>query len=274
MSTESVIEIPLGKLRCQKQIREDFAEAPLEGLASSLKDLKQIIPIIVYPEADAFVIEDGERRFRAAKLAGLATLKAIVKQPNQDEAELLMRQLVVNCEREDLSPMERARGLQQLIALHGGNATKVSQRSGIPKATISQLLKLLTLDPAIQAKVDTGEISRSAAYELAAVVNPAEQKELATKIAAKQMTREQVKARSESASKSVTSTPRIALPISESMQLTINAVEPSISSVVQAVEAFISKAKKAIKEGLEIDTLARMLRDQINVARKGETPNA
>lgn len=272
MSAESVIEIPLEKLRCKQQIRTEFVEESIEGLAATMKELGQLVPITAYPENDWFVIEEGERRFRAAKLIGMPSLKAIVKKPEQTEGDLLMRQLVVNAQREENTPIERARAFQRLITLNGGNATRVAQLSGTPKATISQLVKLLTLDPAIQSKVASGEISRSAAYELAAVKNPAEQAEIAARIATKQITRSQVKTQSNSAAEKPPQV-RLVLPLSQRLQLTICGEEVSFAIVVPAFEAILSKARKAMKEGLEIDTLARMCRDQAkvnSVAKEGK----
>lgn len=274
MSTESVVEIPLDKLRCKPQIRTEFAEASLEGLAGTMKELGQLVPIIVYPENEWFVIEEGERRFRAAKLIGWPSLKALIKKPEQNEADLLMRQLVVNAQREENTPIERARAFQRLIALNGGSATKVAQLSGTSKGTISQLVKLLTLDAAIQAKVASGEISRSAAYELAGVKNSAEQADMASRIASKEMTREQVKSQTNAAKNASPPLARITLTLSPEMQVTICGVDISAANVLKTLETLVTKARKAIKEGLEIDTVARMLRDQNKLNGKEGNANA
>lgn len=262
MAADGIIEVPLEKLRCKKQVRTEFDNAAIESLASTLRELGQQVPLIVFADGDGFVIEDGERRFRAAKVAGLTCLKVIEKTPSVDEGEVLTRQLVVNCQREDLSPIEKARGLEQLIALNGGNASKVAQKCGIPKATISQLLKLLTLDPAIQAKVNSGEMSRSMAYELAQVKDPVRQRELANEIASNQLTRESLKARSQAKESNTPATKRFAIPLSESLKMTLSGPELSIAGMVQALESMLLRARKAIKEGFELETLERMLQDQ------------
>lgn len=262
MAADGIIEVPLEKLHCKKQVRTEFEDSSIEGLSTSLRELGQLVPLIIYPEGDGYIIEDGERRCRAAKAAGLVSLKAIVKGVKHDEGEVLMRQLVVNCQREDLSPIEKARGLEQLITLSGGNASKVAQKCGIPKATISQLLKLLTLDPSIQAKVNSGEIPRSMAYELAQVKDPVRQGELASEIASNQLTRESLKARSQAKESNNPATKRFAIPLSETLKLTLSGPELSIAGMVQALESMLLKARKAIKEGFELETLERMLQDQ------------
>jgi ParB family transcriptional regulator, chromosome partitioning protein len=266
---ETLHDIPLSKLRCKKQVRTEFDLGAIESLAQNLKDLGQLVPIRVTPEDEMFTIEDGERRFRAAQLAKLQTLKAIINLQPISASELLLRQLSINIQRADLSPIERARALQELVDLNGGNASKVCQRTGMAKATVSQLLKLLRLEPTVQAKIEEGVLSRKEGYQLSQFEDPAEQVKEATRlVAAKSSRQSAVKTRF------APSTTRLTLPLGQSNQLTISGSDLTLDVFIQQVDAILLKARRALKEGLGIDTFVRMLRDQINVARKGDAANA
>lgn len=265
-SEEKLHELPLGKLRCKKQVRTEFDSAGIESLAQNLKDLGQLVPIRVTPEDEFFIIEDGERRFRAAQLAKLLTLKAIINSQPIAAPELLLRQLSINCQRADLSPMERARALQELIELNGGNASKVCQRTGMSKPTVSQLLKLLKLEPSVQAKIDEGLLSRTEGYELAQLTDPNEQAKEAVRLVAAKATRQ---ANGKSDKPAPAATMKVSLPLSETTQLTVCGSELTLDGFVLQVEAMLLKARKALKEGLGIDTFVRMLRDHATRAQKG-----
>ncbi|MGE4003400.1 MAG: ParB/RepB/Spo0J family partition protein, partial [Planctomycetaceae bacterium] len=110
MNNEQIQYLPIDKIKAEPQVRETFSEETIRGLAESMKELDQLQPIRVRKNGDWFVIVDGARRYYAAKLiAGRQRIAAIVEADGVGEAETLHKQLVANCQREDLSPLEKAR---------------------------------------------------------------------------------------------------------------------------------------------------------------------
>ncbi len=154
----SVVEIPLDKIEANPyQPRTQFDEEALQELAVSIKELGVIQPITVKKEGDRFIIISGERRVRAAKLAGLETIPAYVRLAN--DREMLEMALVENIQREDLDPIEVALSFQRMIDELQLTQQEMSERVGKKRSTITNYLRLLKLDPIIQSGIRDGFIS-------------------------------------------------------------------------------------------------------------------
>jgi ParB family chromosome partitioning protein len=179
MPQERMIRLAVEKISAAKQVREQFDEESIAGLAATLKAQGQLQPVRVRKVGDKYILVDGERRYRAAKLAGLAELDVIVEEQELTPAETTERSLVANCQREDLKPLEKARGIDSLMTETGWNASEVAQRLGMSNATVSRLLTLLTLSEEIQEQVASGKIAPSAAAELAKVKDADRRSDLA-----------------------------------------------------------------------------------------------
>lgn len=145
------------------QPRRHFDETTLQELADSLVANRQIVPITVRPVGERFVIVQGERRWRAAQLAGLATLRAEVSDIAPDAAYLLA--LIENLQRNDLTPLEEANAYERLLA-GGYNQTSLGQRIGKSQSYIAQKLRLLKLPVEVQTALDEGKLSEGHARQL------------------------------------------------------------------------------------------------------------
>jgi ParB family chromosome partitioning protein len=160
------------------QPRKHSDPATLADLAESIRQQGVIQPIEVEPAPDGpgrFIIVHGERRWRAAQMAGLETIPAIIRPSRLDRATRLIRQLIENLQREDLNDMDRAAGLVSLrellqsaqdaeAAAQGGKGARVTweevgERVGLTKGRISQLLGLLALPEPIQEDVRAGHLT-------------------------------------------------------------------------------------------------------------------
>jgi ParB family chromosome partitioning protein len=154
----------------RRQPRTDFSEAALQSLAASIQKSGLMQPIMVRPTASGFELVAGERRWRAAKLIGLATIPAIVRDiDDQSAAELA---LIENVQREDLNPMERAIALQRLAEDFGLTHQAIADRVGLDRATISNLLRLAELDSATADLVRTGRLTQGHAKALLGITDP------------------------------------------------------------------------------------------------------
>ena len=139
-SDDEIREIPIAGVIVDPQVRKEFEPASLHELAASLKESGQQQPILVRERGDKFRLIFGERRLRAAQLAGWTKIRAIVTQVDLTESEIVQRQLIENMQRVDLCPLEVAKGMQQLMELNGMKAGVVATRLGVSAAKVSKHL--------------------------------------------------------------------------------------------------------------------------------------
>jgi len=180
-------EIPLTAIAPNpRQPRGVFDEDEIEGLAASIRDMGILQPVVVRPLGDErYELVAGERRLRAAKLAGLTRISAVVR--HTDDDALLKEALVENIHRVQLNPLEEAAAYEQLLDDFGVTQEELATRLGKSRPTITNALRLLSLPPAIQRKVAAGVLSAGHAKALLAVPERAEQERLADRIVAEGM---------------------------------------------------------------------------------------
>jgi ParB family chromosome partitioning protein len=169
-----IIEVDVAKLRPNpEQPRTAFPDASLEELASSIAQHGLIQPIAVArdPEhPDGFLVLAGERRYRAFQRLGKETIPAIIT--TGDAAEIA---LIENIQREDLHPLDEARGLARLMHKHGYTQDEVSKVIGKARRTVGELLGLMALPQRIQEEWRTSAIAKSTLIEIARVSGEAAQ---------------------------------------------------------------------------------------------------
>lgn len=179
---DAVEKISLKKIRAGVyQPRQNFEETELQDLADSIKEHGVIQPIILRKtDEDFYEIIAGERRFRAAKIANLTEIPAIVRKFSDNDA--LEIAIIENVQRSDLSPTEEARGYQRLIKEFSYTQEIVAKKVGKSRAHIANLLRLLTLPEKVREYLDSKQISMGHARAIINSINP---EELAKKIIAK-----------------------------------------------------------------------------------------
>lgn len=150
------------------QPRRDFDAAELESLSQSVRANGVLSPILVRAAGhEKYEIVAGERRWRAARLAGLSEIPALVR--DADDPQALELALIENLQRADLNPIEEATGYRQLLDEHGFTQDTLSQRLGKARPTLANSLRLLTLPDSVQAMVRDRRISAGHARALAAL---------------------------------------------------------------------------------------------------------
>lgn len=146
------------------QPRSRFDDESLAELAASLKEVGVLQPIVVTRGEDGYVLIAGERRWRAAKRAGIATIPAVVRGTSGDTT--LVEALVENVQRRDLTPLEEAHAYKQLLEDYGMSQEQVADRVGKSRPAVSNTLRLLQLPGPIQTMVDSGALSAGHARSL------------------------------------------------------------------------------------------------------------
>jgi ParB family chromosome partitioning protein len=171
------------------QPRKEFDAEQLRLLSEDIKARGQLQPIRVRWSAahQKWIIIAGERRWRACKLAGLPKISCLFIDREMSEQDIRSEQLVENLLREDLSPMEQARGFRQLMDLNGWTATELAANLHVSNATVSRALALLKLPEDLQAKVEDGTLPPTTAYQVAKVKDAGKQRQLAEKAVAGQI---------------------------------------------------------------------------------------
>ena len=152
----------------RQQVRSRFDAEPLGELAESIRLHGVLQPLLVRRLADGYELIAGERRWRAARLAGLDAVPAVVRADAGSDAQLVLG-LIENLQRTDLDPIEEARGLKRLIEEFGLTHEEVSQRLGKHRVSVTQALRLLGGCAAVQSAVAAGVISAGHARALIAL---------------------------------------------------------------------------------------------------------
>ncbi len=149
-----------------RQPREHFDQEALEELAASIREVGVLQPIVVGPanEEEVHVLVAGERRLRAARLAGLTEIPAMIR--TTDDSTRLAEALIENVQREDLGPLEEAAAYKGLMEDFGMTHEQVAQRVGKSRSAITNTVRLLNLPGAIQGLIADGALSAGAARAL------------------------------------------------------------------------------------------------------------
>ena len=167
---EAVYQIDLESISPNPdQPRKYFNEDAQRELQESIKVHGILQPLILAKRGDGYIIVAGERRYRAAKAVGMATVPALVKRIDDS----LMREisLIENLQREDLNPIEEAEAIDELIRLNGYTQEKLAQRIGKARSSVTSILRLLGLDDEVKELVRQNRLSAGHARALAAVAN-------------------------------------------------------------------------------------------------------
>ncbi len=175
-------QVPLSALRPNPgQPRKDFADARLQELADSIRQKGVLQPVLVEEDGSGrYTIVAGERRYRAAKLAGLAKIPVIVGRFAEEEK--LEVALIENVQREDLTPIEEAQAYRRLMDMGGLGQEQVAAKVGKDRSTVANSLRLLKLPEEMQVAVGRGDMSPGHARAILAVVNPADQQLLFNRV--------------------------------------------------------------------------------------------
>lgn len=179
----SVLEIDVNDIDPNlEQPRKSFDDESLNELAQSITAYGIVQPIIVQRNGERFIIIAGERRYRAARIAGLETVPAVIKEYSKQA--FMEVSLIENLQREDLNPIEEAQAMRLLMDEYSLTQDELSNRLGKSRSAIANILRLLTLPQSVREMVISGELSSGHARCLVTLSSDIEKERIAKKIAA------------------------------------------------------------------------------------------
>ena len=262
-----LVEIAIDRLSLRQQVRESsgFDDESLAGLARSICESGGVHqPLLVRREDGELVILDGERRYRAAKLAGLLNVPIIIEDVELTSSEITHRQFVLDAQRVGLSIVERGRAVACLISDAGWTAEQAAGKLGISPASVSRMLAVLKLPGSILQHVQSGRISPDAAYQLSRVDDADEQARLAEDVTEGLLTRDALsrKLKRVQRAQSTKRSSRVTATLGSGRTVTFAGNDLSLESVTEWLEQLLSRAKKAKTQGLSLHTFVRTLKDQ------------
>lgn len=223
------------------QPRTDFDEEKIEELADSIREYGLIQPIVVKLNKNGYyTIIAGERRWRAARKAGLKEVPAVIKDVSeQTEKEIT---LIENIQREDLNALEEAAGIKELMDVYGLTQEDVAKKIGRSRPAVANILRLLNLPEEIQKLVKEGTLSQGHARALLAVEDKVKAQDIAKLIIAQDMSVRQTEAYIANLSKVRT----VKKPTKEEIEISrhIKALEESLSSELGTKIKIVNKKNK------------------------------
>jgi ParB-like protein len=164
------------------QPRRIFDEEKLRELADSIKEFGIVQPLVVRKKGEAFELVAGERRLRAAKLAGLANVPVVIK--DYDDTKMMEIALIENIQRHDLNPIEEAQGLRRLMSEFKLTQEQVAEKVGRSRVAVTNILRLLNLHQEIQNEIINGTLTMGQAKQLLGLPKKEQQLEVAKSIIA------------------------------------------------------------------------------------------
>ena len=182
-----LLEVPVNAVAPNpRQPRTVFEGESLEALALSIQEVGILQPIVVRRTSAGFELIAGERRLRAAKRAGLATIPAVIRE--SDDAESLREALIENIHREDLNPIELAEAFRELLEELGLKQETLAERLGMSRSHIANTIRLLALPSEVQQQLAEGRMQAGHGRALLSLADPEAQRTLAVRIAAEELT--------------------------------------------------------------------------------------
>lgn len=171
---ESIVNLKLIEVEPNRnQPRIKFDDEKIEELATSIKEYGVIQPIIVNKQKDYYQIVAGERRWRAAKKAGLTEIPAIVRKYSEQKNKEVA--LIENIQREDLNPIEKAKALKEIIEKYNMTQQELADKIGLSRSGIANTMRILNLDPRVIELALEGKISEGHCRSLLNIEDPDKQ---------------------------------------------------------------------------------------------------
>ena len=190
----------------REQPRKTFNQESLEELAESIKTYGIIQPIVVSKQNGYFGIVAGERRWRAAKLAGLEEIPAIIREDDEQTNKEIA--LIENIQREDLNPYEKAVGIRHLMDKYGLTQEEVSKKIGKSRSSVSNTVRILNLAPDVLELVKQGKLTEGHCKALAGITDEKRQYEVAIRMIEKGMSVRQAENKNRTTKKEKTLDPK------------------------------------------------------------------
>lgn len=266
MVKEQLVQLPVNRIKTQRNVRKSFDEQETDRLLRSMREHGLLEPIRVQPAGESYIVITGETRLRCAQSLGWETIPAIVVSEPLTEAAVVEQQLVENMARTDLCPIDKAQGIRDLISLTKYNASQAAARLAISNAEVTRLLALLTLPAAIQDMIRSSSISPSVGYELSRIADPAQQLAAAQQAMSGKLTRDELAGKRKAAARTTEARPsksinRVTAVLCGHKSVTVAGQSLTLDEFIAAIEDCLGKARQCRTKGLSLSTFARMCKE-------------
>lgn len=219
------------------QPRRDFDEASLHELADSIRAQGIIQPLVVRPSTDGYELIAGERRWRAAQIAGLTEVPVVIR--HASDSEMLQLALVENIQREDLSAIERALAYRRLVDEFGVTQEELAHATGRSRSSITNTMRLLKLPPEIQERIRSGSLTEGHGRALLQLANEGD--------------RHVVWRRIESHGLSVRDTEKLVQRMTQPRKETTSDAKRKPDSTTESVDPFLEDLETSLRTALGTD---------------------
>lgn len=255
---------PLSWFKVAPQARRHFDEAELRQLGESLK-VKQLQPVLARPDGSLIA---GERRFRAASLAGLAALDVVISEEPLTETQIKVFQLTENLHRADLRDAEKWRACEELLRLNPGWSNKdLAAHLKLGESTVTKYLSPTRCIPEVQEALEAGRLGVTAVYEISRM--PADQQaellQLKLSGASRDALADRIRKQKNQSVPQVR-VKRIACPLPSGTSVVVSGEDLSLDDLIEALADAQKEARKAREQGLDPKTFAALMKDK---AKKG-----
>jgi ParB family chromosome partitioning protein len=251
-----------------EQPRKLFDEQELLSLGQNMLAHLQQVPVIVYcPEVAAtdkaarkYRLLDGERRWRACQLVGIAELDAIVLAERPTQTALHILQMSLEAHRQSLTPMERSNLLHRIRTENNWQISELSQHLNMKQPLVSKLLSFQKLDPIVQQLLHTGGLDIEKGQIVSQEPDLEKQKALAK--AAAKLTREELRQKAKATAAGTAKSSFARFPLAVGLVVTVQGREVTLATAIEAMMEAVKELKKGHAQGLDITTAQRVMRDR------------
>ncbi|MBE7506233.1 MAG: ParB/RepB/Spo0J family partition protein [Planctomycetia bacterium] len=268
MEDKVVQNMPVDTLASRPQVRDEFSQESLIGLAQTIRETGVLQPLMVRREGAEIIVVEGHRRLRAAKMAGLIQVPVIIDDRELSESEVLYRQLVTNCQRQGLTPLEKARAIDKLILESGWSPSEAAVKLGLSPSTISKLLAILSLPSDIQDRVGSPGLGLSAAYQISLAGNAEAQARMADELASGTLTRDDAAARTRvrksrrrplaKRERSRVGRNRVAIALGDKRVVTIAGPGLTLTSIIEWMSGLLDRLRGAADQNVDLSEAVKL----------------
>lgn len=263
------IELPIDAIVCRPQVRETFDEESLASLAQTIAEVGLQQPITVRRDGNDWVLFNGERRLRAAKLAGEKKIRALVEDAELSPAELTWRQLVSN-QHIDLNPWESARAIDSMMRNGGWSASQVAVKIAKSPGHVAKHLAILTLPKEIQEQCARAGLGLTAVYQITLAGNGEAQQRLANELAsgaitrdgAAELTKSRRRTRASKRKRSRNGDDRVTVPLGNGKTIAVAGPGLTLDSLIEWITDFLTRLKSVHSQGMALPDALKLLAAQ------------
>lgn len=265
MSGERIQEIPTDLIDAEAQVRERSKKESMDELCAQIKRHGLLQPVLLRRVVERYAIVFGGRRFLAAKMAGLTTIRARITEKELEPGDIALWQLIENCH-ENLTPIERAKGIAKAMDGKKMTGRQIAVELGTSDSSISNSLALLTLPKWIQDLVEEGSIPASAGSRLARVEDAERQAELARRLAEGKLTRDGLRGAAEAKDggeeQAIAKSRRVTAALGAGRSVTVSGQGLDLESFIKTLEELIVKARRVRTRGIGLATFVKILGEE------------